>query len=154
MRIISGGQTGVDRAALDVALEYGVACGGWGPAGRLDEHGRIPDRYPVMELPEGDSEARTSQNVIDSDGTLIVHHGHLGGGSRLTFDCCIEQNRPHLAIDAAATPADQALSALKRFVQSHPISTLNVAGPRETEWPRGYQYVFGVLESWLRSRAK
>jgi hypothetical protein len=107
LKIVSGGQTGVDRAALDVALKHGIACGGWCPAGRLDEFGRIPDRYPVKEWKENNKEersldrlggletaapwekrdvfaARTSQNVKDSDGTVIVYCEQLHGGSEKT----------------------------------------------------------------------
>ena len=73
LKIISGGQTGVDRAALDVSLKHGIDCGGWCPAGRLDEFGRIPDRYPVRELQAGGFAERTMQNVKDSDGTVVIY---------------------------------------------------------------------------------
>src|SRR5678815_754424 len=88
MKIISGGQTGVDRAALDVALSLGLDCGGWCPEGRLAEDGTIPARYPVRELPGGGFVQRTAQNVTDSDGTLIIHHGDLRGGTRETARLC------------------------------------------------------------------
>src|SRR5437763_14971821 len=77
VKIISGGQTGVDRAALDVALKHGIDCGGWCPAGRRDEFGRIPDRYPVMDLVDRGLTERTLQNVIDSDGTISIYSGEL-----------------------------------------------------------------------------
>jgi predicted Rossmann-fold nucleotide-binding protein len=82
VKIISGGQTGVDRAALDVALKNGIECGGWCPAGRLDEFGKIPDRYPLRELEGGGFTERTLQNVKDSDGTVIIYSGKLSGGTR------------------------------------------------------------------------
>src|ERR671931_202999 len=75
MKIVSGGQTGVDRAALDVALKHGIECGGWCPAGRLDEVGRIPDRYPLRELAQGSFADRTLENVKDSDGTIVIYFG-------------------------------------------------------------------------------
>ena len=85
MKIISGGQTGVDRAALDFALKYGSECGGWCPAGRLDEFGRIPDRYPLKELKQGSFAERTLQNVKDSDGTVVIYCEELRGGTEFTF---------------------------------------------------------------------
>src|SRR5204863_2826551 len=93
VKIISGGQTGVDRAALDVALKHGIDCGGWCPAGRLDELGRIPDRYPVTELEQGNVADRTWQNVKDSDGTVAIYFGELRGGTEYTVHCCLEQKR-------------------------------------------------------------
>src|SRR5256885_2018978 len=76
IRIVSGGQTGADRAALDAAMEACVECGGWCPAGRMAEDGVIPDRYPVIELPEGGGyEQRTLRNVLDSDATVILSFG-------------------------------------------------------------------------------
>ncbi|HZR78048.1 MAG TPA: putative molybdenum carrier protein, partial [Chthoniobacterales bacterium] len=80
-RIISGGQTGVDRAALDAALKHHVKCGGWCPAGRTDEDGEIPARYPLKELKKGGNEERNEQNVLDSDGTIIIYFHELSGGT-------------------------------------------------------------------------
>src|SRR5438105_11150264 len=90
MKIVSGGQTGIDRAALDVAMKHQMECGGWCPVGRLDEYGRIPDRYPVKELPNGGSAERTAANVRDSDATVIFHCGELRGGTEYTMQCCGE----------------------------------------------------------------
>src|SRR6266478_3657728 len=100
VKIISGGQTGVDRAALDVALKHGIDCGGWCPAGRLDEFGRIPDRYPVKELEHGGFEDRTRANVRDSDATIVIYCGELRGGTAKTVQFCVEQKKPHELIDA------------------------------------------------------
>ena len=153
MKIVSGGQTGVDRAALDVALKHGIPCGGWCPAGRLDELGRIPDRYPVRELPAGGSTERTLQNVIDSDATVIMHRGQLRGGTEYTVWCCVEHQKPHLLIDAAKISSDVAATLIHEFVRQRNIETLNVAGPRQSEWPRGYDFCFAALESFLQSAA-
>src|SRR3954471_20234768 len=106
MKIVSGGQTGVDRAALDVALSLGVECGGWCPAGRLDELGRIPEHYPVRELPDGGFAERTAQNVTDSDGTIIVYRGALRGGTEDTLRVCRETGKPCDLIDAETTSAE------------------------------------------------
>ena len=170
MKIISGGQTGVDRAALDVALKHGIDCGGWVPVGRLDEFGRIPDRYPVRELEdkEGRSSdrpgglktaapcerrdpfaARTLQNVKDSNGTVIIYLEKLGGGTEYTVECCIEQHQPHQLIDAAKISARGAADLITEFVRELEINTLNVAGPRQSEWTGGYDYAFRALDIFL-----
>src|SRR3954447_14624932 len=95
-RIVSGGQTGVDRAALDVALALGIPCGGWCPRGRGAEDGLIPERYPLVETPAADASQRTRWNVRDSDGTLILAWGEPTGGTLLTVQACRETGKPHL----------------------------------------------------------
>jgi hypothetical protein len=101
IKIISGCQTGVDRAALDAALERGVPCGGWCPAGRLDEDGIIPSHYPVKELKAGGFLKRTLQNLMDADGTLILYFGSLEGGTENTVLHCIKNRRPYCLIQAS-----------------------------------------------------
>jgi len=140
VKIISGGQTGVDRAALDVALKHGIDAGGSCPTGRLDEFGRIPDCYPLKELENGGFTERTLQNVKDSDGTVIIYPGKLSGGTDQTVRFCIEQRRPCLLIDASKTPVKEAAKLIADFVREKQIDILNVAGPRESEWPQGYEY--------------
>jgi hypothetical protein len=149
VKIISGGQTGVDRAALDAALKYGIECGGWCPTGRLDEFGRIPDRYPVQELKDGGFAERTSQNVKDADGTVIIYFEKLRGGSEQTVQFCVEQKRPHLLIDASKISAEGAADLIAEFVGGQKIATLNVAGPRQTEWADGYDYAFRAQDMFL-----
>jgi hypothetical protein len=151
VKIISGGQTGVDRAALDAALKHGIESGGWCPTGRLDEFGRIPDRYPVEELENGGFTERTLQNVKDSDGTVIVYPGNLSGGTEQTVRFCIELRRPHQLIDASKTSTDEAAKLFADFVRENEIDILNVAGPRASEWPDGYDYVFHALNGFLDS---
>src|ERR1700745_4362858 len=101
LKVISGGQTGVDRGALDAALALEVECGGWCPAGRLAEDGRIPKSYPVMEVPNSGYAERPARNVADSDGTLIILKGEPIGGTRETVDRCIETGKSFLVIDCA-----------------------------------------------------
>jgi predicted Rossmann-fold nucleotide-binding protein len=108
VKIISGGQTGVDRAALDVALRHGVESGGWCPTGRLDESGTIPDRYPVKELESGGFTERTLRNVKDSDGSVIIYPGKLSGGTEQTVKFCGEQRRLHELIDASNVSTEKA----------------------------------------------
>jgi hypothetical protein len=149
VKIISGGQTGVDRAALDVALKHGMECDGSCPAGRLDEFGRIPDQYPLQELEVGGFTERTLQNVKDSDGTVIIYPGKLGGGTEQTVRFCVELQRPHELIDASKVSAEDAAKLIATFVRKYEIDILNVAGPRQSEWYAGYDYAAGVLDAFL-----
>jgi putative molybdenum carrier protein len=100
IKIVSGRQTGVDRGALDAALRVGFPCGGWVPGDRMAEDGVIPDRYPLMSLPNGGYRQRTRLNVVDSDGTAILFYESLSGGTRLTRNLSALLKRPHLSIDA------------------------------------------------------
>jgi hypothetical protein len=153
VKIVSGGQTGVDRAALDVALKHGIGCGGWCPAGRLDEVGAIPGRYPVKELEHGSFAERTLQNVNDSDGTVIVYFEQLCGGTEFTLHCCKQLQRPYALIDAAKISAEDAAQLVANLVREHKIEILNVAGPRQSEWLGGYDYAFRAIENFLRNVA-
>jgi hypothetical protein len=149
LKIISGGQTGVDRAAIDVALRHGIECGGWCPVGRLDEFGKIPDRYPVQELQGGGFVERTLQNVKDSDGTVVIYPVELRGGTEQTVCFCLELKRPHDLIDASKISAEGAAKLIGAFVDKNKINILNVAGPRESEWPEGYGYASRALDIFL-----
>lgn len=150
LKIISGGQTGVDRAALDVALAHGIECGGWCPAGRLDEFGKIPERYPVQELQSGGYTERTLQNAKDSDGTVVIYSGELYGGTEQTVRFCCDLKRPHQLIDASKISAEGAANLVGDFFHENNLSILNVAGPRQSEWPEGYDYASRVLDILLR----
>lgn len=149
LKIISGGQTGVDRAALDVALRHGIECGGWCPAGRLDEFGKIPSHYPVQELQGGFTE-RTLQNVKDSDGTVVIYPAELRGGTEQTVRFCVDLKRPHKLIDASKISAEDAAKLIGDFVRENKIGILNVAGPRQSEWPEGYDYAARVMSVFLQ----
>jgi len=98
-KLVSGGQTGVDRAALDAAIELGVPCGGWCPKGRKAEDGVVPARYPLAETPSACYAQRTRWNIRDSDATLILTWGKPTGGTLLTLNECCKMGRPHLVID-------------------------------------------------------
>jgi predicted Rossmann fold nucleotide-binding protein DprA/Smf involved in DNA uptake len=149
LKIISGGQTGVDRAALDVALRHGIKCGGWCPAGRLDEFGKIPDRYPVQELQSAGFNERTLQNVKDSDGTVVIYSAELRGGTEQTIRFCVELKRPYQLIDASKLSAEDAAQLITDFVRENKIDILNVAGPRRSELPEGYNYASRALDAFL-----
>ncbi len=131
-RIVSGGQTGVDRGALNAAIELGIEHGGWCPQGRLAEDGVIPAQYALTETDSADYPARTEQNVVDSDGTLILHRGRLSGGTSLTQQMARKHARPCLTLDLEAV-AD--VESIRRWLAENNIRVLNVAGPRERSAP-------------------
>lgn len=134
MRIISGGQTGADRAALDVALELGIESGGWVPLGRQAEDGTIPDCYPNMQ--EADSAlpaVRTELNVRDSDATVIISHGALVGGTALTESLARTFGKPLLHLDLDRVSEEDASSMLRHWLDRQQPEKLNVAGARESE---------------------
>jgi hypothetical protein len=145
-KIISGGQTGVDRAALDWAMEHGVQHGGWCPAGRRAEDGVIPERYSLQETPARQYQQRTRWNVRDSDATLIISLStELTGGSLATQECANKMNRPRLHV----YPCSEWRSWLHTFMETHPIRVLNVAGPRLSGAANIEQFVGEVLEEIL-----
>jgi hypothetical protein len=131
-RIVSGGQTGVDRGALDAAIEMGIEHGGWCPRGRLAEDGTIPPAYALAETVAANYAVRTEQNVIDSDGTLILYRESLSGGTELTRRLAERHGRPHLLIELT-DGADA--SIVGHWLIENEIATLNVAGPRESTCP-------------------
>ncbi len=154
IRILSGGQTGADRAALDAALAAGVPCGGWCPAGRRAEDGVIPDRYPVVELAGGGYPARTKRNVVDSDGTAVMAFGPPTGGTKLTVDLCGRLGRPCLVVDAELATATEAAVLMAVFVLRHRVGRLNVAGPRASGQPQIYPFVFDAVGRLLGRRRR
>jgi hypothetical protein len=131
LTIVSGGQTGVDRAALDVAIELGIPTGGWVPKGRRAEDGVIPARYAnLREAESRDPAVRTCLNVRDSDATLILSHGPLTGGSRLTLAEATRLGRPALHVDLADRPDADVAAAIRAWLSVVRPAILNIAGPR------------------------
>ena len=139
-RIVSGGQTGVDRGALDAALQAGFPCGGWCPANRMAEDGIIDASYALVPLPQGGYAERTRRNVLDSDATLILYFGELEGGTALTAACCEDLGRPLLLIDALDSNPEEAAQRAREFVLQHAVARLNVAGPRASKTPGAHAY--------------
>ena len=131
-KIISGGQTGVDRAALDVALELGIPCGGWCPKGRLAEDGSIDPRYPLKETNSSEYRERAEKNVEDSDGTLILTWGAPSGGTDFTIQMAEKHKKPYLVIDLDETEDP---TGVVNWIKAQGIALLNVAGPRESKAP-------------------
>ena len=153
-KIVSGGQTGVDRGALDAALAAGFSCGGWCPDGRLAEDGAIADRYPIVALSGAGYEERTLRNVLDSDGTAIVHSGKPEGGTRLTLEQCVRHGKPHLLVDASTSRPEEAAREVAAFVERERIAVLNIAGPRASKWPGARDYACEVVSRVLRMQTK
>jgi hypothetical protein len=145
-KIISGGQTGADRAALDAAINVEVAHGGWIPKGRLTEDGPLPAEYNLQEMPTKNYSKRTEQNVIDSDGTLILSHGKLTGGSKLTQESADKHKKPCLHIDLSKEIIYGAAIGITDWIEEHDIKILNVAGPRASKDPEIYTKVLSTIE--------
>jgi putative molybdenum carrier protein len=145
--VISGGQTGVDRAALDAAVAAGVPHGGWCPRGRRAEDGVIPARYRLREHASARYAARTEANVLEADATLVLAHGPLTGGTALTRRTARRHRRPLLVVDLAA---DADAGAVRRWLDAHRVRVLNVAGPRESQHPgiadRARRFLARVLQ--------
>jgi len=150
LKIVSGGQTGVDRAALDAALESGVSAGGWCPEGRQAEDGPIAEKYPLQELPDGSYKERTLKNVQDSDATVIIYFESISGGTEETLLYCLNEKKPYLLIDGSGITEDSASKRIKHFIDENQISLLNVAGPRASKEKRAYEYTKQVITLMLQ----
>ena len=146
-RVVSGGQTGADRGALDAAIELGIPCGGWCPRGRRSEGGPIPDRYPLRETATAAYPERTERNVRDADGTLVLKRGPLRGGSALTVALARRVGRPVLVVDLGDRDAP---GGIRAWLEREGIRVVNVAGPRESEAPGIHDDVAALLRGVLR----
>lgn len=145
-RIVSGGQTGVDRAALDVALALGIECGGWCPKGRRAEDGPIDPHYPLIETPSRSYLDRTRRNVRDSDATLVLAWGEPSGGTKRTVAIARTLHRPVLVLDLETDDHPAALRRAREWLASEEPAILNVAGPRESTRSGAYDAAFRFLE--------
>lgn len=142
MRIISGGQTGVDRAALDAAFQLNLNCGGWCPKGRKAEDGSIDQKYPLKETPTNTYKERTEWNVRDSDGTLILTWGEPKGGTKYTVEMVKRHKKPLLIVNLE-TPTD--VENVRAWIKEKNIDVLNVAGPRGSFREDVYDEAFKLL---------
>ncbi len=145
-KIISGGQTGADRAALDVAIQFNIPHGGWIPKGRKTEDGTLPEKYQQQEMPTASYSARTEKNVQDSDGTVIISHGKLTGGSAYTRKMAMKHGKPWFHADLNKLPTFQAAMIIDDWISKNKIEALNVAGPRASDDPLIYGLVTVILE--------
>jgi len=144
-KIISGGQTGADRAALDFAIKNSIPYGGWLPKGRKTEDGTLPLRYHLQEMPTGDYSKRTEMNVLDSDGTVIVSNGLLTMGSALTRELAMQHNRPWIHLDMKELSLKKAAQMLISWLTEKEIKVLNVAGPRAGNDAKIYDITLRLL---------
>ncbi len=146
-RVISGGQTGVDRAALDVARELEIPCGGWSPKGRRAENGPIPEWYPLSEMPSSRYSVRTAKNVREATGTLILTWGQPTGGTALTVKLARKHWKPFLVVDLARGGDPE---TVRDWLRKNEIKILNVAGPRESRSPGIHDQAVGFLKQVLK----
>ena len=146
-KIISGGQTGADRAALDWAIANGVPHGGWCPLGRSAEDGVLASQYDLKETPTARYVQRTEWNVRDSDATVIISlKPLLAGGSQKTLEFARKQKKPCLVLCRVSSPAEAAVR-LERFLRENQVKVLHVAGPRASEEPTIGEFVNAVLDA-------
>jgi hypothetical protein len=146
-KVISGGQTGADQAALDAAIELGIPHGGSLPLGRKTEAGRLPEKYQLRELTTSSYPKRTEQNVIDSDGTLIMSHGPLDSGSEYTIEMAERHNKPWVHVDTKSTSDEAAMVLIQSWLDRNEIKVLNVAGPRASRNPQIYAIARRILKT-------
>ncbi len=146
-KIISGGQTGSDRAALDWAISNDMPHGGWCPKGRLAADGVLPDRYPLQETESAGYRQRTKRNVQDSDGTLIINRGELTGGTLLTKNLARQLGKPCYVVAPEQGHGDAMAAAVLQWIWTHGIRILNIAGPRESKQPGIYVDTGVILDS-------
>lgn len=144
LQIISGGQTGVDRAALDFALQNGVDCDGWCPQGRISEDGPIDIKYPLNETKSSNPEERTKRNVSDSDGVLILVDDKMDLGTVLTIDFAEISGKPLYLVHLRMNRADQE-EGISSFIEEYKLEKINIAGPRESNSPGIYDKATAFL---------
>jgi Circularly permutated YpsA SLOG family len=148
--IVSGGQTGVDRAALDAALARGVPCSGWCPEDRMAADGPIDPRYPLHVLPGSGYRARTRRNVFDTDATVIIYFEKIveGGGTEHTVKACRKYGKPWLEIDGARVSPIDAAALISAFCAAHEVRLLNIAGPGAV-W--SYDATYAIISAFLQN---
>lgn len=140
-QVVSGGQTGVDQAGLDAAIDLGIPHGGWCPLGRLSENGKIPKKYLLQETDSPKYTVRTRLNVKESDGTLILFEASMSRGTGLTANHAGRLGRPLLTIDIVEflewgeARFEEELQKANDWIEEHEIKVLNIAGPRESTSP-------------------
>lgn len=144
-QIVSGGQTGADRAGLDWAISLGIPHGGWCPRGRLASDGAIPERYQLRETESAGYRQRTKRNVQDSDATLLFNFGALDGGTLQTLRFTQSMKKPYLVCQLDSGDPEPLASQVKVWLLETSPGVLNVAGPREEKRPGVYAATMAVL---------
>jgi hypothetical protein len=153
-KIISGGQTGADRAALDFAISQKISYGGWLPRGRTTEDGPLPLKYNLQEMPTRDYSKRTEQNVFDADGTVIVTNGLLTMGAAMTKEFAIKHQKPWIHLDMKELSLQEAAGRMIAWLKENKIKVLNVAGPRAGKDPTIYDTTLQLLNITLLATSK
>jgi hypothetical protein len=152
LKIISGGQSGADRAALDAAINLGVEYGGWIPRARKAEDGPLDPSYnKLMEIDSDSYADRTEQNVIGGDGTLIFTTGTPTGGTAYTIECARVHGKPHLVVYLRGKSDEKAIGRIEDWLATIRPKVLNVAGPRESKSPGIYKRVLQIMTQVLTS---
>lgn len=152
--IISGGQTGVDRAALEAAIKLNIPHGGWCPRGRLAEDGRIPRQFKMKETESIRYFVRTERNVKEADGTLILFRTRLTGGTSLTYSYARRLRKPCLIVDLARGSIAEQIAKIRTWLITRRIQILNIAGPRESSSPGVFQQAKSLLHDLLRPASR
>ena len=145
-KIISGGQTGADQGALDIAIKLGIPHGGWIPKGRLTEDGPLPDKYALNEMPTASYPKRTEKNILDSDGTMILSYGPLAGGSSLTMKLAKKHKKPVFHLDLNSMFIFKAVEDVNAWISEYQIEVLNVAGSRASKDPEIHGATMDFIE--------
>jgi hypothetical protein len=154
LTLVTGGQTGIDRAVLDFCLEHRIPCGGWCPGDRRAEDGPIDPRYPVRPLPGAGYPERTFANVKESDVTIILNKGKLTGGTAYSAEVANEFGKPLLIIDLSVMPAPKAADHILEFLLQHRPAKVNFSGPRNSEWKEGYGQCQAILRRVFHPKAR
>ena len=143
---VTGGQTGIDRAVLDFCLKHRLRCGGWCPENRQAEDGPIDRRYPLQPLPGAGYRERTFANVKDSDAIVILYFASLSGGTRYSHEVARQLGKPLLMLNLASLQPADAAARLRTFLQAYAPSSVNISGPRKSEWKEGYGQCQNLLK--------
>ena len=146
--IISGGQTGVDMAALEFAIQNGLRYKGFCPRGRINESGIIPQKFNLIETISFDHKTRTRYNILSAGGTLMLYNAKLDGGTEYTRRFCLSVNHPLLVLTLQNTYSEN-INKLNNWIETHNITLMNIAGPRESE-ENNYQKVKQFLLEWWK----
>jgi hypothetical protein len=142
IKIISGGQTGADRAALDFALENSIPCGGFCPKGRKAEDGTIPAKYPLSETESDQYDERTQLNIENTDGTLIIYQDKFDLGTELTLGLCNKIGKPVILVKS---DDEETIQIIQTWIKINKIKVLNVAGPRISNDPGVFDLTIKIL---------